>query len=279
VEMFDPLDLALDAVNARLFPGCPGHELPATWRPWKQPTAPLPLDEFISEMVGRLRAPRLRSPDELARYHLLGKCPYALARAEVARAALQAFLLFYAHRDEAEATAAMTRAAKELIPDLRAQIATTVDHFFRIIEAQEYAFEPELDKEIIPLRREAEYLSDRCSALANIEAELTRMYVRRSQTRGNVWRIGFASTLFSAWWQLTGRDPGTSDLFIRFLDAAWQSLSEEELPALNWESAINTARDRMWKERRGEAPWRIDGRVSQLLLRAPSSSGIDSITI
>jgi hypothetical protein len=254
VEIFDPFDLDIDDVYARLSFAWPDQKLPADWKPWNQPRGSLPIDKFISELIDRCRAPKLRPAKELLRHHHLGLCPYAVARAETARAALNALLCVDTDKHRANATTEIMQAAKEL-PVLRSQIAAMVNRFMLIIEAQEYAFEPALED--VPLVQQAENLSVLFSELQGLEGPLTRLYVRRSQNSGNLWRMGFVGSLFSAWWKLTGRDPSTTKPFTQFLDAAWQTITEGKLPDLAWESAIETARSRARREHGSEAPWRL----------------------
>jgi hypothetical protein len=86
---FDPTNLAtfeeLQRIILRLELDPHAKVLPAHWTPWRQPVPALPIDEFITTLAGRKRKPRVRSPDELGCYRL-GECPYAMARAGVAKA-------------------------------------------------------------------------------------------------------------------------------------------------------------------------------------------------
>jgi hypothetical protein len=256
VETFDPFDLDLDGIYARLSFQASAQRLPPNWRPWKQPSPPLPIDEFITELIERRRAPKMRAPAELARYHPMGLCPYGVARAELARASLNALLCVDTERHRVTATAEIMLAAKGL-PGLRAEIAAMVDRLMLISEAQEYAFDQDLEG--VPLIEHADNLAAVRSELQKLEEPLTRLYMRRSQTNvnANVWRISFAGFLFGAWWRLTGSDPSTTEPFTKFLDRAWQTLTAGRLPDLPWESAIGTARTRARLEHGSEAPWRI----------------------
>ncbi|RXG92274.1 hypothetical protein [Bradyrhizobium vignae] len=154
----------------------------------------------------------------------------------------------------------MKRFAKKA-EELCDQIAEAARELDLIATAQEHAYEPELEG--VPLLREMDRLLRAHSAVENLRAPLTRLYLQRSQNAGDIWRISFASSLFRTWWQLTARDPSTTKPFTSFLDAAWQSLSADELPFVkSWESAIETARARARNENPGEAPWRIDEKSS-----------------
>jgi hypothetical protein len=72
------------------------------------------------------------------------------------------------------------------------------------------------------------------------------VFLKRTENSGNLWRIWFVSSLFGTWWRLTNSDPSpASEQFLEFLDKAWESLSPRQLPEMNWESAIRTARKNM----------------------------------
>lgn len=256
METFDPHYLDFSAVSARLSPGWPANSLPANWRPWKQPRRPLPIDLFMTEILQRRRAPKIRAPEDLATRHYFGACPYATARAEVVRAVFYALHQSEVNEVRTKATAAMMQVAKTG-DDLRNQIAAIAQCLSLVAAAQEHAFDPEVEE--LSVLRKLDRLLGAHSALKDLSGPLTALYVRRSQNAGNFWRINFVCALFSTWWQLTGRDPSTTQPFTKFLDAAWQSLSPDDLPAVSWESAIDTARERVRVESCDAAPWRVDG--------------------
>src|SRR5262249_14800025 len=157
------------------------------------------------------RAPTMRSPEELAHQHYLGCCPYALARAEIARAALNALLCVDTEVYRKTANAEIDAAAQKL-PSLRSAMQEMVERLMRISEAQQYAFDHEVDGDL--LIDKAADLAAACSALEELEQPLIKLHIRRSQenVNANVWRIGFAGSLFSTWWRLTGRDPTATEI-------------------------------------------------------------------
>jgi hypothetical protein len=267
VEEFDPFDVDVGLADARLAPGRAAMRLPDEWKAWAEPRPSLPIDRSVRTLIERQRSPMLRSPEALIEYHRLGNCPYAVARSEVSRAALEAVICVDNHQHRRKGTAAMMRSVKA-IRGLQSQIAAIVNDLMLIAETQDYELDRALEN--IPLAHNAENLAMVWSALADMEKPLARSYVQRSQDNANLWRVCFAGSLFSTWRCLTGREPSTSGEFIGFLDAAWESLSDRELPSITWESAIKTARK--WSPKGGNElpPWRI---AAEIIERPPVLKG------
>ncbi|WP_315747584.1 MULTISPECIES: hypothetical protein [unclassified Bradyrhizobium] len=250
---FDPSELDLSIIFSRLSFGSfesPSASFPGKWKPWKKPVPQLPIDRFVTELTERRRPPNLRRPDELLRHHVLGACPYAVARAEVARAVLNASVCYDTDQRRDKAIAAM-KDASDLLKASRTSLVTILDLLMRVDEnAKEFGFVSDVDG--LSLAEKA----DDIARLLELGDPLYHAYVRLSrQAAAKVWRIAFAGALFRSWWILTGRDPSTSDLFLNFLDAAWESLSSDA-GEQNWESAIRTARTRAREEHGCDAPWR-----------------------
>jgi hypothetical protein len=238
VTVFDPTIIAtfeeLQQINSRLAPGSQAKTLPADWTPGKQPVPALPIDEFITNFAERTRKPRLRLPEDLKR-HRLGECPYAMARAGLAFAVREATV----SRELEELRSISTGKLKELrkLSPLRSQLLAAAGIIAAISSCQEQFEE-------LGINRDLNRLRDRLLAAAfEIERSAPAIrgaFLERSQNRGHLWRIWFVSSLFGTWWRLTGSDPSINDPFLKFLNAAWESLWPDADPP-PWESAIRSA--------------------------------------
>lgn len=245
---FDPSDLDLRKVRARLKQRNP--------KPWKQPSSPLPVDRFVSELRKRPRSPKLRSPADLAALDDCA-CPYAIARDGVWWATVHAS--FRSNRNElrADVTAAMKEFSKDVGEGLTV-IQKLYDRLSTIYRAQERAFDPAVDALSKSPLRDTDYLLLTHSTLQRLERPIRDLYVQRSQGVGNVWRIEFAASLFRPWWVLTGKDPSPKGQFVEFVDDAYQSLGDN-LPETHWESAVVTAKQNVKREHGADAqPWHVD---------------------
>ena len=108
---FDPLDiLNIESITSRL-------RMSATqstnWLIWKEPSAPLAIDRYVTVLVNRDQAPKLRAREDLALFHDLA-CPYAIARDGTFRAAFHAYSRSLAKDHRTAATAALKAFAKNV---------------------------------------------------------------------------------------------------------------------------------------------------------------------
>lgn len=245
---FDPLDFDVEKLRKRLVQRNP--------KPWKQPSSPLPVDRFVTELRKRTRAPKLRSPEDLSKLSELA-CPYAIARDGILWAATHATIRLHQNGLRPSVTAAMEQFSKD-VGDGIAVIQKLYGALSTIYQAQEHAFDPAVDELSETPLRDADYLLATHSMLQRLEEPLHRLYVQRSQRVGNIWRIEFAKSLFRVWWLLTGEDPTPQGQFVEFVDDAYQSLADS-LPEMSWESAINTALKHAKLEHGDDArPWMAD---------------------
>lgn len=243
---FDPLDLDVEKLRARFEQRNP--------KPWKQPSSPLPVDRFVSEMRKQSRSPKIRSPAELAEVDELA-CPYAIARDGVRWAATYATIKLHQDEVRASATAAMVKFSENVGEGI-AVLQNLYGTLSTIVEAQEHAYDPAVDA--LSSLRGANYLLAAHSTLQRLQRPIQELYVQRLQTAGNIWRIEFTTSLFRVWWVLTGSDPTPSGRFIEFVEAAYQSLGDN-VPELKWESAIKTAKKNVKREYGADVqPWHLE---------------------
>jgi hypothetical protein len=235
---FDPTNLAFEELQKIIFRlelGPHAKLLPAHWTPWKQPVPALPIDEFITNLAGRKRKPLIRSSDELGRDRL-GECPYAIARAGVAKA-----IWFATVNDELQDLKAYTTSKlgdlKTELPALESKLLSAISHINSIGRSQELYQEFDGGKLSILGERLFATLYTIRETLPWIESH----HLERSQHRGNLWRQAFVGSLFYTWWNLTNSDPSSSSgPFLEFVEKSWLSLSPNDLPEASWDSAIKT---------------------------------------
>jgi hypothetical protein len=222
--------------------------LPTHWRPWSQPIPALPIDEFITTLAGRKRKPRLRLPNDLKRSRL-GECPYAMARAGIAQAISVA--MTNDHLEDFKAfTTGKLKDLKTELPPIESELLSLINHISSIHTSQDTYQELDCSKlSILHDRLLAALLTIR-ETLPWIEA----LHLERSRYRGNLWRQSFVGSLFYTWWTLTNSDPSSSSApFLEFVEMSWSSLSPDDLPEVNWESAIKSCLGRdpersWWRE-------------------------------
>jgi hypothetical protein len=251
VTVLDPMNLSsygeFEQINSRLEPGLNSKALPARWAKNKKPKPDLAIDRLVLILSNRQRKPKLRSSKDLQIYRL-GECPYAMARSGLALALFNASFRSDLEGLRRISTGKLKKLKTELPP-----ISSSLKAAAKIIGAiwgmQERYQEFELDLRSLHDRMLAAVLEiDRAVPL------IKDSFLNRSTYRGNLWRIWFVISLSGTWWRLTGSDPSASatGLFLKFVNAAWESLSPVDLPEVNWESAIKTA------IRNGNKSWRDD---------------------
>jgi hypothetical protein len=244
---FDPADLDISEIRARL-------KAISRSRAGAEPRNPLPIDKYVTDLSHRPRAPKLRPAHELTVFQADG-CPYLIARDGTSHAAFHAHYRTFANEHRVVANEALKSFAKDA-RKVRNQMTEMYRHIQTILQAQENAYDPDVDP--LSLLERGDHLFRAISTIEQLQQPVAEIYRRRSQGSGNVWRISFTAALFRPWWVLTGRDPSATEAFYGFLDAAWDSLSDHPLPELDWESAISTAKLRLEKENGLPASWKLD---------------------
>jgi hypothetical protein len=138
------------------------------------------------------------------------------------------------------------KTTKDLGPSIVAKIDDLCREVQFLLEASQ-----DFEVDLPDLAKLAKALSDTSELLERMLPRIDQSHAVVSQNAGHPWRIAFVTSLFAAWWRLTGRDPQKSGPFADFVEAAWQSLSVKTMPAVEWESAIVTAK------RRADYGWRV----------------------
>jgi hypothetical protein len=259
VAVFDPAKLDFKRIQERLIPGFAAGMLPPNWQRGKEPKPALPIDEFITSLKARRRLPKLRSLEDLrcsvakdCPYKLA--CPYAAARESVVDAVQLAGTGTMLNDNRIDTNEAL-KAFSERADRVRRQLVELCSYVNTIQQSIEHVIIDELSE--LPLKKVG-YLYGAYMAIEDLKEAFTRMYRQRSQNAGNVWQIRFVSALFPCWSCLTGTEPSPTGPFLDFVEAAWQSLSEDELPEGKWDSAIKTAKSRAKEEEKlaTERLWR-----------------------
>jgi hypothetical protein len=212
-----------------------GEALPPGWVAGRIPRPALPIDECVSELI---RKRRIRAAANLTASHPLGACPYAVARSAVLRAASHARIQQSYENELRPAVAAAVKYFKDEGRWLRSVIYGAERKAQVLVDGLDLL---ELD---LPHRGALlESLSRTYELLENSTGDITALHKQLSRYRGDVWRLGFVSSLFEGWWVLTGKDPKSSPGPCQdFICAAWCSLSPLAAPTdADWGSAIKVA--------------------------------------
>jgi hypothetical protein len=220
---------------ARLTPGGLHMVPPDNWRCGSEPVARLPIDERITWLRRRKRAPKFRQDIKK-----ILPCPYWYARFMTALAA-----------DIATQEAGRKDEIRLRSADRWKELANQAKRFSREL-AEIFGASPPDGKIIFtedrwthheapaPITDAYEEVARAVSALSTIEqyARSRRKALRNKQP--DIWRLTFVTQLGFAWRVLTGARPANWDPFIDFVTSAWESLAEEE-QAINWDRSVRRA--------------------------------------
>ncbi|MGY3690825.1 hypothetical protein ACVIGA_000905 [Bradyrhizobium sp. USDA 3240] len=234
-------------------PGLDDHlASPPGWIAWSEPKKPLPVDEFVADLIegkvrGRNRVIMLRGPETLG-----GHCPYEIARRGTSYALSRAC----SEQRKAEAIAKTIRSP---LADAAANVCkgsgvvtklgsdlTPVLNLASLRVAYNQLLEPDFSG-LQATKRASELLAELGELLPSVRAELSAHHITLSQSvknaedAKNVWRVEFVSALGDTWMWLVGERPTKQGAFSEFVEAAWNSLEDPAPEAWEWESSIRTA--------------------------------------
>jgi hypothetical protein len=210
---FNPANVTQRALAKRL--KVTGETLPSGWDAGRIPRPALPIDECVSELI---RKRRIRAAADLRALHPLGACPYAVARSAVLRAASHARIQSY--EDELRpAVAAAVKHFKDEVRWLRCVIYGAERRAQVLVDGLDL-----LELSFPRGKALLGSLSRSREVLENSTGDIAALHKQLSKYRGNVWRLGFVSSLFEGWWILTGKDPKSLPGPCQdFICAAWCS--------------------------------------------------------
>ena len=213
-------------IAARLLGGRTQPNPPPDWRCWNEPVPALPIDDLINHLVRSNAEPRLRTPPELERHGIT--CPFYAMRFAIAVAVDAATAT--AGEDPAEMAerwrvqekaARQAAAANAVIAGSLLQSARRPEPRLPFIEAPGLisAYRTTLLlQHTKPFDRIAE------------DARQWRQFYQRARGEPfDVWRAVFVCELGFVWAALTGAKPARNDEFAGFIEAAYASISEEEV--------------------------------------------------
>jgi hypothetical protein len=221
--------------------------LPSTLRrdgPWRKPANALPIDDNVEALINSPRSPKV-----LDRKELDGRTPYFEARAAV----LAAF--------RCACVEVTTGQIKKRVATLRVLARETAELQKRL---EEYRGLVERGMEaldifpVLPLSRPRPAAPSRGDLRLELDRFLSQLKLfneavkfRRQQLSNNqpdYTKYAFADRLAWTWVVLTGTVPSDAGPFTNFVDASWNSVSENEV---HWDRTIRrlvrNQRD-FWKE-------------------------------
>jgi hypothetical protein len=241
---------SLKKIKDHLWGSCEsGFNTPKNWKPWCEPSSPLPIDEFVTSLSGRKRSPTLRSANDLrSTYSELvpDGCPYQIVRRAISYAVAFAFSEQQKAKQVADRFVPFLADAKKQqaeIDPLISSLIATLEGILRLpaVHASHNALvAPNYDR-LSHVKTLAELLLSAKATLPLAVTEMSQQHSRLSQNPGDVWGIAFVSALGSNWQGIVGKKPSSSGLFPEFVEAAWASLEDPSPAMRSWESQIKTA--------------------------------------
>jgi hypothetical protein len=209
---------------------------PQGWVPWREPSAPLPIDEFVSRLSGGIEV-RPRGKVKLRPVEAFAKafpdmCPYEVAR----RATL--FAVSHGLNEQRKADVVVKeirskmQAAKEPLRQIEQYLSAVMEPLEQVLKladlrtSHNMLLQPDLSG-LHAIHRARELLAKLGEILPTSIAEVARLRMDHAQTgRGDVWGIEFVSVLGDVWVGMVGETPTPTGLFAEFVDAAWNSLED-----------------------------------------------------
>jgi hypothetical protein len=225
-KRFDPSTVPLNDIVGRLKPTAPSGSA-------RLSQSGLPIDEFVSREL--IDGNKLKNGIPV---QWSAGCPFALARQLVSLAASQSHRR---HDLEIEVKTPVKEALeylKDNIPKLNAILNSILS---RIQTVRDGAWD--IGTRLSKVEDAYEALTLAEYVVPNAQRLIAALHLELSQESADIWRNAFITTLFPAWWLLTGLDPKPKQSpFQRFVIASWCSLSPRASAAdWDWESAIAIA--------------------------------------
>jgi hypothetical protein len=221
------------------------------WPDWKKPADPLPIDDVISGMIDpKGRQTKLLSPERLKKYNI--PCPYKAAREGIIQAAANANF----EVEKEQMIRDRNNRAKAFIRDA----VGTSTALSKLLERRVlYDFAPSLERGAgrIHIENMSTKLLEANNAFQSVEAaipalntlaELAKAECERLPTTTKAKKVAetaFAEWLGFTWSDLTGQASIVAEQFTKFVEAARNSLSDDD--ETSWEFQTRNALDRAKK--------------------------------